>query len=65
MKYDERLDGGEEFYRDTGTREGVCGEMEAAVRGLVPDVIDIIHMAALYCTNMFRQDICIFAELKD
>ena len=64
MKYDERLDGGEEFYRDTGTREGVCGEMEA-VRSLILDVINIIYMAALYCTNMFRQDICIIAELKD
>ena len=52
MKYVERLDRGEEFYRDTETE--VCvGEMGAAVRIVVTThVIHIIYKAALNCTNM-------------
>ena len=47
MKYVERLDRGEEFYRDIGTEESV-GEMGAAVRILIiPHVINIIYKAAL------------------
>ena len=47
LKYVERLDRGEEFYRDTETEDCV-GEMGATVRILViPHVIHIIYKAAL------------------
>ena len=47
LKYVERLDRGEEFYRDIGTEESV-GEMGAAVRIIVTTyVIHIIYKAAL------------------
>ena len=47
LKYVERLDRGEEFYRDTETEEYV-GEMGATIRIIViPHVIHIIYKAAL------------------